>query len=646
MSSSIFSLFFTVSGAGATWAWVRLFWEQLEPAVRHWLGKRWGIVIEWEHTAEHTGWTVLGEDQSKAMGVANAAMMVWMLGFFAPIMPVLGGVELGFISPFPGLFLVLSTLVVSLLAWRLQLGRLQRPAPKGAIRSPTLSELSTLPSPAKPPRGSFSTTHTNDGAASYLLAAGSLVASVLVSLALREVGGLEALAMIHLLGLILTAMFCSTRLSLLAATATALAFSYLFVPPSFGFAETEFKHTLTFVTMLVVAFVVSRLQARFRREERASHEAAFRAQTLYELERALSAPTPSDERMAGAVARLSGAFQAQLQLVLGRPSEAIDLSPEKVPLAEKAFCEQKLALDDEFPDVIWAPLVGATGCLGVIGLSGSRLPSPDQVWRELFEACSSRLASSIESAQLTAAAHRSELKAETERTRSSLLSAVSHDLKTPLSSILAAGTTLLERRGELSEQEFDELLSAIVLETERLSRLVHDLLSITRLESSTIVLTKSAESIEEIVTVAVQRHEAQCAASSIRCEFEKELPLIMVDPTLIEQVFINLLTNAVRHAGSDSPIEVRVSTEKRDLVVCVADHGPGVPPGERSRVFEKFYRSGGASSADGGIGLGLAICRSIVLAHGGTIELTEGPGGGALVKFTLPLGDSEAVAGT
>ena len=138
------------------------------------------------------------------------------------------------------------------------------------------------------------------------------------------------------------------------------------------------------------------------------------------------------------------------------------------------------------------------------------------------------------------------------------------------------------------------------------------------------------------MTVAVQRLRAQGVDRNIRCDFGKELPLVMVDPTLIEQVVINLMTNAVRYAGPSSPIDLNAAVEGDRVLVRVQDRGSGVLPGERSRVFDKFYRSPSAASTDGGIGLGLTICRAIVTAHGGVIAIAEREGGGASVEFTLP----------
>lgn len=341
-----------------------------------------------------------------------------------------------------------------------------------------------------------------EGLASYVTALGSVVGTAALSSWLEPHTQLEDLAMIYLLGIVLSSMLCSLRLAVVVACIMVVDFNYFFVPPPFAFAAAELKHALTSVVLVLVAVVVASLQQGLRRQE--------------------------------------------------------------------------------------------------------------------------------------SAVRRSELEAETERARSSLLSAVSHDLKTPLAAILAAGTTLLERHRDLDEATREELIDAVVQETERLSRLVHDLLSVTRLESPGIVLNRSAESLEEIVTVALQRFEPGPPHGPVRVDLPKGLPLVYVDPTLVEELLINLMENCARYAGPQSPIEINASAENDHVTVSVADRGPGVAEPDRERVFEKFYRGKNASTAEGGMGLGLAICRSIVFAHGGHIALRGRDGGGALVELTLP----------
>lgn len=233
------------------------------------------------------------------------------------------------------------------------------------------------------------------------------------------------------------------------------------------------------------------------------------------------------------------------------------------------------------------------------------------------------------------------LQVENERMRSSLLSAVSHDLKTPLATIIAAGTTLVGRRAELDAAAVDDLAASIVGEAERLNRLIQNLLSVLRLESPGIELRRTPEAIEEIVSAAVERVNARLGKQPVRLELARDLPLVLAEPLLLEQVLTNLLENARRHAGPDAKVCVRAQAGRDELIVSVEDDGPGIPADERDKVFERFYRGRHAASRDGGVGLGLTICRAIVRAHGGRIAVLPRAGGGTAVEFSVPLSTAE-----
>lgn len=225
------------------------------------------------------------------------------------------------------------------------------------------------------------------------------------------------------------------------------------------------------------------------------------------------------------------------------------------------------------------------------------------------------------------AAKKAELVAETERLRSSLLSAVSHELRTPLTAILGSADAML---GSPHSQSRD-LLGNIRDEAERLARLVHNLIETTRLESGA-ALKKEAYPIEDVIGTSLERAGRVLAGRKVETDLPDNLPLTPVDPVLMELVFVNLLENAARHAPG-AEIEVSARERMDALEVTVADRGPGLRPEDLERVFDKFYR---ASSAPGA-GLGLAICRAVVSAHGGTIRAENRPGGGALFLISLPL---------
>jgi two-component system sensor histidine kinase KdpD len=220
--------------------------------------------------------------------------------------------------------------------------------------------------------------------------------------------------------------------------------------------------------------------------------------------------------------------------------------------------------------------------------------------------------------------------------RSSLLSSVSHDLRTPLASITGASSTLLEGRATLDPTTQDELLQTVYDEAKRLNRLVGNLLDMTRIESGSVQVQKEWQPLEEVVGAALTRMESQLRDHPTTAKLPVDLPLVPLDSVLIEQVLINLLENAVKYTPVGSPITLSASATPEAISVEIADGGPGIPRGDEERIFDKFYRAASASTQHGA-GLGLAICRGIVEAHGGRIWAENRPGGGAVFRFTLPL---------
>jgi len=238
-----------------------------------------------------------------------------------------------------------------------------------------------------------------------------------------------------------------------------------------------------------------------------------------------------------------------------------------------------------------------------------------------------------------AAARARDLQIETERLRSSLLSSVSHDLKTPLAAILGAGTELLKDGPRLDDPSREQLARAIVEEARRLNQLLTNLLDVTRLESGKVLLRKRPEPIEEVIEGALDRLRGRLGDRSVHTRVPGDTPMVPIDAVLVEQVLVNLVENALRYSPDDAPVDVIVVVERGSIVVEIADRGPGIPKEERERVFEKFYRGTARMKGDGGVGLGLTICRAIVQSHGGLISIDNRDGGGARVRFTLPLAE-------
>jgi two-component system sensor histidine kinase KdpD len=275
------------------------------------------------------------------------------------------------------------------------------------------------------------------------------------------------------------------------------------------------------------------------------------------------------------------------------------------------------------------------GVLGVEPTSGETTPAtPEQL--HLLETFAAQTALAIERVALVDEAQQAHLRSETERLRNSLLSAVSHDLRTPLATITGSASALVEHGPELDAAAQRELAQAIHEEADRLNRLVQNLLEMTRLESGGIRVGKDWEPLEEVVGSALARVEKRLGDRRVDIQLAPDLPLVPLDPLLIEQVLINILDNAIKYTPEGSPIEISASVKDREVEVVIADQGPGFAPGEETLVFEKFYR-GHAAGTRSGAGLGLAIARGIVEAHGGRITAESRAGGGALFRFSLPL---------
>jgi two-component system sensor histidine kinase KdpD len=223
---------------------------------------------------------------------------------------------------------------------------------------------------------------------------------------------------------------------------------------------------------------------------------------------------------------------------------------------------------------------------------------------------------------------------QTEQMRSSLLSAMSHDLRTPLASITGAASTLRSQNDRLPLETKQELLESISDEAQRLSRLVGNLLDMTRFESGGVELRRDLYPLEEIVGTVLQRMEPQLQGRTIITDLAENLPMVFVDDVLLGQVLWNLLENAAKYTPAGSPLELAAFDEQDAVIIEVRDRGPGIPPGEEERIFEKFYR--GKSDSVRGAGLGLPICRAIVQAHRGTIQALAREGGGTTFRVSLP----------
>lgn len=443
---------------------------------------------------------------------------------------------------------------------------------------------------------------TARGLVGYLAA---LLATALVTaLCWRLHGGQDQrlVLVIYQVTVVLIALRWGHGASAFACLLSVVAFDFYFEAPAYSFRVADWGNLLTFAGMLLVAQLVARLVERFRRELAEAAARTSELETLHALGRALAAATTAGE-VAEAVARqLRVDLRVEAELRLG---------------AEQAWDEGVL------------PVAGPRGALAGLALP----PVPGR--EALLNALCALTALALDRIRLVEEAQRSSLDAETERLRSSVLSAVSHDLRTPLAAIHGAVSGLLLVDGELPAAQRREILAMVLTESDRLGHFLANLLEMTRLESGALEVQKEWQPLEEVVGAALSRLESRRGALPVELALRPGLPLVPLDGILVEQVLLNLLENALRYAGPQ-PVRLSAWVEGAAAVVEVADRGPGIPEAERERVFEKFVRPLGRRG-DGGAGLGLAICRGLVQAHGGRIWVEPREGGGSAFRFSLPL---------
>lgn len=284
---------------------------------------------------------------------------------------------------------------------------------------------------------------------------------------------------------------------------------------------------------------------------------------------------------------------------------------------------------------LYLPIEGSEGRLGVLGFIAhvsEASAAPDHDERQQLEAFLSQMATALDRVRLAGEAHAAQLRVEAEQLRNSLLSSVSHDLRTPLAIITGTATTLTSDK--LAPEERRELAETISQEAERLNRLVRNLLDMTKVEAGALRVAKEWQPVEEVVGSALAAVERMLGQRQVKVDLPRDLAAPF-DAVLIQQVLVNLLENAVKYAGPSTSIDLSARGTKHAVEVVVADRGPGVPPGDETRIFEKFFRA--EKGKGGGVGLGLTICRGIVTAHGGRIWAQNREGGGAGFHFTLPL---------
>lgn len=477
------------------------------------------------------------------------------------------------------------------------------------------------------------------------------VATGLSALAVEYLAVLN-LVMIYLLGLVVVALRCGRGPSILAAFLSVLAFDFFFIPPRWTFAVADTQYLITFLAMLITGLVISTLTSRVKAQAEAAGEREKRTAALYAMSRPLMNARSIADVAGAARQHISGSFDADVFVLLplepGKANSPLvegdafagdPLTDHDRAVAEWSYKNRETAGrgTDTLPSSssVFVPLVMEQRTLGVLGIRPRRpmsLLTADE--RRLLETFAGQIALAVERVRAEQEAERSRVLANTEQLRNSLLSAVSHDLRTPLAAIVGASSTLVQT-AELTPDSRSELAQSIYDEATRLNRIVANLLEMTRLDSGNVLLDKHWQPLEEVIGAALNRLSKALGDRLVTTHVDPELPLVAVDDLLIQQVLVNLLENAIKYAPTGTPIDISASADKNEIIVEVADRGPGLGAGEAERIFDKFYQAK-TNGRRSGVGLGLAVCRGIVELHGGRIWAENRVGGGAVFRFTLP----------
>ncbi|MGH8682937.1 MAG: DUF4118 domain-containing protein, partial [Burkholderiales bacterium] len=466
--------------------------------------------------------------------------------------------------------------------------------------------------------------------------------------------------MVYLLAVTLVATRLGRGPSVFSVVASVLAFDFFFIPPEWTIHVSDTQYLVTFAVMLAVGLIISNLTANIRTRALIAGYREQRTAALYAMSRELAAVDEVEDMVAIAVKHVAQVFDSQAVILLPDRDRGVRHPRSEAASASLRAADLSVAqwvLDHGEPaglgtDTLpgapahYLPLAGSEATIGVLAILPAnplRVFVPEQ--QKLLETFASQIALALERAQLGASAKVSELAAESERLRNALLAAISHDLRTPLASIVGASSSLAERGERMSERDRAELARAIHAEAQRMAGLIDNVLDMARLQSGAASLHRQWHPLEELVGATIKRLERTLAGHRVQTHIPPDLPLVNVDGGLIGQVLANLLENAAKYTPRGTTVSISAETGQDEIVVSVADEGPGLPPGEEERIFDKFHRAA-PEGPQSGVGLGLSICKAIVQAHGGAIAAENLPAGGAVFRFTLPLvGEPPKVSG-
>jgi two-component system sensor histidine kinase KdpD len=460
----------------------------------------------------------------------------------------------------------------------------------------------------------------------YAVAAGGIALLTAALLLFQTTLAPANLVMLYVPVVAVIALVAGRRASAIASVLAFLAYNFFFVPPLYTLAVEQPQNIIELVILLAVAMLIGTLVARSRAqaEEAAAHAEQMTA--LYEVSQEISAALSVEKilpRITNLALRLLRADYATIRLV-GSDGTVTYETGAGDPLAKG--------------QEVWAPLVSGGDTFGELRVRfAGKQPSLEEEPRPLLQTLATQAALAVERTRLADAALETRMLRESERLKGALLSSVSHDLRTPLAVIKGTASNLLDPSVTWDAATTRGALQTIDAEADRLNRLVRNLLEMSRLEAGALPRSREPVSMSDIVGAVLARLRPLLGQRTISIAVAPDLPDALADPVQIELVLTNVLENAIKYAPPGTPIDIGARVDGCMLRLWIADRGPGFPPGDEQRIFEKFYRASSPDHKPGGSGLGLAIAKGIVEAHGGQIRAENREGGGAVIALSLPL---------
>lgn len=483
----------------------------------------------------------------------------------------------------------------------------------------------------------------------YAISIGTVCVATLINFLLSPMLNGSNIIMVYLVAVTIVALFGKTGPSILSSVLSVIGYAYFFTH-SPNPLDSDTHYIFTLIVMLLVTQTISHLTILAHRQATAARTAEQRTSTLHSLSRQLASTRGVDKLLDIAVAYIATVFNSEVLVLLAESGNLIVRTGygTKLILNEKEKSVAQWVYDlgqiaglgtDTLPysDAIYVPMLSSQKPIGVLQVrpkQANQLFTPEQM--HLLEACANQVALAIEVDRLHEQSKQTEIKSETDRIRNALLDSVSHDLRTPLVAVIGAASTLMEMSDTLSKREIRKIGLEIYSELEQLNRLINNLLQIGYLEAESVKLHKEFCSLEKFINTVRDTYHVKLNKRIININVPYDLPDIPFDKTLMQEVFINLIDNAIKFTPDASPIDITAEIKNTHVVVSVMDKGPGIVLDEVNKLFEKFYR-GRMLTTERGLGLGLAICRSIIKAHGGEIWAENRPDGGAAFCFSLSL---------